>query len=259
MSAPDPVTTGVALAAALQIAKQAQNFVAAAAGSPGESIGTILGNIAKRRLTNAEKVSNKAHLILLNIGQAPGEVPLNILQPALEAASVQEDRSLQEIWANLLANASDPRALIPVTAAFPTILKELGAREVSFLDKIYETARESVAGGQHTHITRIEFLPHELLPCYKGWTFGTLDSYYRQLRTTQVDLPDEFAFSLDLVLRNRLFHVGEKENSAARKFTIRDVDTEEHGALEVYSLTQLGVSFIRACRAPEPSSADGAA
>lgn len=63
MSIPDAVTTGVALAGTLQIAKQAQEFIAAAAGHPGETIGTILGNITHRRRENLESVGNKAHLI----------------------------------------------------------------------------------------------------------------------------------------------------------------------------------------------------
>ncbi len=109
MSVPDPVTTGVMLAGALQVAKQAQDFIAAVAGRKGESIGTILGDIADRRRRNAESVSSKAYLTLLNVGFVPAAVPLKILQPALEAASLEEDESMQDIWANLLANAADPR------------------------------------------------------------------------------------------------------------------------------------------------------
>jgi|SRR5579863_7383478 len=118
MSIPDPITTGIVTAAALQAAKQGQEFIAAAAGHPGESLGTILGNLGRRRMQNAEAVGNKAHLTLLNIGVKAQEVPLNILQPLLESASLQEDPSLQAVWANLRANAADPRQTKQTRAGF---------------------------------------------------------------------------------------------------------------------------------------------
>jgi hypothetical protein len=118
MNITDPVATGVALAGALQIAKQGQELIAAAFGHPGESIGTMLGNLGRRRIQNVEAVGNKAHLILLNIGVTPQEADLNVVQPLLEGASLQENPSMQEIWANLLANATDPRKQNPVAASF---------------------------------------------------------------------------------------------------------------------------------------------
>jgi hypothetical protein len=64
---PDPVT-GLTIAGALGLAaKQAQDFISALSGHPGDSIGTILGTITKRRWDNAESVLNQAHLTLLNL------------------------------------------------------------------------------------------------------------------------------------------------------------------------------------------------
>src|SRR5437764_1273630 len=137
MIIPDPVTTGLVVAGALQIAKQAQDFIGAALGHPGESVATMLGNVAHRRLDNAEAVAGKANLILLNIGVTPKEVPLNIIQPMIEGASLQEDPELQKTWANLMANAADPRELKLVSVGFHSALKELTGREVKFLDTLY--------------------------------------------------------------------------------------------------------------------------
>ena len=139
MSVPDPVTTGVALAGALQVAKQAQEFIAAASGHPGESLGTILGKITHRRIENAEGVLSSAHLTLLNIGITAKEIPLSILHPALEAASLQEDDVLRETWANLLANAADPRQRNKVVPSFPAILKELSAYDAKLAQSLYHS------------------------------------------------------------------------------------------------------------------------
>jgi|HubBroStandDraft_6_1064221.scaffolds.fasta_scaffold814787_2 hypothetical protein len=136
MSVPDPVTTGIVVGTTLGLAKEAKDFIAAASGHKGESIGTILGDIVQRRRNNAETVIGRSHLILLNIGVKAGEVPLNVLQPMIEGASLQEDPTLQEIWANLLANAADPRKKNPVEPSFAGILRELSSREVIFLDAL---------------------------------------------------------------------------------------------------------------------------
>jgi hypothetical protein len=45
--------TGVVLAATLQAAKQAQDFLAAAPGHKGDSLGTILGDMIHRRQQRA--------------------------------------------------------------------------------------------------------------------------------------------------------------------------------------------------------------
>jgi hypothetical protein len=79
---------------------------------------------------------SNAHLILLNIGEKPREIPLNILHPALEAASLQEDTDLQEVWANFLANAGDPRQVTRVEPSFVAMLRNLSSREVRFLESL---------------------------------------------------------------------------------------------------------------------------
>ena len=57
-------------------------------------------------MKNVEAVGNKARLILLNLGVEPKPVPLKVIQPLLEAASLEEEPDIQELWARLLATAS---------------------------------------------------------------------------------------------------------------------------------------------------------
>src|SRR5580658_6894241 len=138
MDLTNPLETGLAILGAAQLAKQGQDFIGAVSGRPGESVGMILGNLLNRRIQNVEAVGNKAHYVMLNLGLKAGEVELPVLQPILEGASLQEDSYMQDTWANLLANASDPRKLNEVPPSFPAMLKELGPREVKFLDALYK-------------------------------------------------------------------------------------------------------------------------
>jgi hypothetical protein len=61
-----------------------------------------------------------------------------VLQPLVEAASLQEEPDLQNVWANLLANAADGRQMTPVEPSFVAMLRNLSSREVRFLESICE-------------------------------------------------------------------------------------------------------------------------
>ena len=65
-------------------------------------------------------------------------VPLKLAIPILEDGALEEDNSLQDIWAQLLANAADAGSGVEVRSAFLTILKDLSPLDASNLQKIYE-------------------------------------------------------------------------------------------------------------------------
>ena len=253
MVIPDPVATGVVLASALQIAKQAQDFIAAASGHPGETMGTILGNIAQRRIRNGEVVVNKAYFTLLNIGVTPGEIPLNVLQPALEAASLAEDAEMQERWTNLLANAADPGQQNKVSPAFPSILKELTSREVKFLDalfthysKVVAESNEMVGGPDYkrvlteNHFRLVLYTQEHLLKIFSlaGLSRSPATEKWWEISGG----PD--AWDLDALEDIRIL------------MTVRDL-LSRHNLIALgpdlspeYSITLLGWSFVKACRTP---------
>jgi hypothetical protein len=64
-------------------------------------------------------------------------VPLKIVHPLLEAASLEDTPDLQDIWASMMVNAADPSDSSPVNASFPLILKELSSRHVKFLAALF--------------------------------------------------------------------------------------------------------------------------
>ena len=236
MNVPDPVTTGVVTATALQAAKQAQDFISAAAGRPGESLGAILGGMVHRRLENVEAVGNKAHLILLNIGVKPAEVPLNVLQPALDGASLQEDEYLRETWANLLANAADPRKQNPVSPVFSGILKELTGADVKFLDML------STRGNNFTVLF--------------GASLSSLQFAYQKANGLPIQETGDFQFSIELLERNQI--IAHEVNVAPVELG-RAIQRVPRGSVpnelpvkanRVYRVTTLGARLIAACHPP---------
>ena len=226
----DPVTTGLVVAGTIGILKQGQDFITAVSGHPGESLGTILGNLGKRRFQNLESVGNRAYLILLNLGVNPQEIPLPILQPALEGASVQEDPYLQDTWANLLANAADPRQRSRVEPSFAAILRLLSAREVQFLDELVK---------QLNGLTTIKLSLRDLINTFEraGLTHSPLNTGDHHLR----DLYDllrgedraECMLMMEILELNRIL-------------VMESGNIDNPG----YRVTTLGVAFVRACQKP---------
>ena len=270
MSVPGPVTVavtgGLVLSGANQASKQIQDFLAAVTGHPGESIGTILGNLMRRRQENAEGIVNKAHFTLLNLGIEPGPVPLNVLYPVLEVGSLQEDAELQEKWANLLANAGDPRQGVPVSPVFAETLKNLTVREVKFLDAFYDLHQQE-SNTPRGIMGPIEFSDYEIKAAYAAVglsrqpdigavTHGMMMEHGDDLKA---DLK-EFDFSLNLVVRLGIVTVEEETEPIDLRSIAAQIQNKTLGSsLKVrvktsYTFTTLGLHFLAACRKPPAKS-----
>jgi hypothetical protein len=245
MSISDPIEIGLVVAGVSQVTKQAEDFIAAIAGRPGESIGTILGDIMRRRINNAEVVASKAHLTLLNLELKPREVPLEIMHPILEAAALQEDPSMQDIWANLLANAADRREVTSVSAVFPVILKELRTEEVRFLDALLDGIPKGLQG-------------HLMIGA--GVHFSTVLHIYQEANHLPKNDRGDITFSLELLGRHNIIttesvpqpiNIGDKVARLPRGTIPRQLEVNTK---ELYQITSLGVRFVAACRPPVKSN-----
>jgi hypothetical protein len=85
----------------------------------------------KRQLRLFERVKE----MLAKSKMEPGRVPLKLLLPVVENASVEENNDLQDRWAAMLANAAIKRDVHP---SFPEVLKQLNERDALYLDLTYE-------------------------------------------------------------------------------------------------------------------------
>lgn len=65
-------------------------------------------------------------------------VPLNVAIPILEAASLEEDDDLQNLWARLLVNAADANSGIQVRRGLVSVLQDFSEMEAQLLRAIYD-------------------------------------------------------------------------------------------------------------------------
>lgn len=258
----EPVVTGAIAAVKKESAevleKEAKSFLGAVLGGmfvePARGIGGLLGDkINARRHTNLINITVEAKRKLAEAGVSPKEVPLSIIHPALEAASLEEDPTLQKTWANLLANAADPRSVNPVAPSFVFILKELGSREVKFLETLY-TNTEGVAGLPYSvHLIEdIQYTRNELIDLYAKaglsrelqLTMITVQYWKDHEETISADMQD-FKFTLGVIRRHGLL----EETVASAPVNFEQPPNNVKIDIRVtYSFSNFGLTFVRACR-----------
>jgi hypothetical protein len=217
------VDAGRALSMAASLAKKAEGLLKAVLGPPAGELGGLLKDkVSARRYRNLLRIAARAKEQLDVAGLSPKEVPLAIIHPLLENASLEVDDDLQKRWAALLANAAASRSEAQVPPYFVEILKQLTALEARFLDKAYD---ETLQPPQH----KPQMLPrprrHPILE-------GTLG----QLKPSMIGNLER----LGLVTR----HSHDLSNFTS--YLGRNV----MGATNHLYVSDLGMDFVRACRPP---------
>lgn len=252
MTFPDPIQSAVAGLAKEALAagiKQAEDFLGAATGQEGKSIGTMLGGLLfRRRKRNAITVIVQADQVPLEAGSPVGEIPLRILQPALEGASLEDDPDIQTKWANLLANAADPREATPVSPMFPRILRDLGPREVKFLDKLHALSLTRLGGDSiFKRVSQIIYSQGDLQDLFVELGFTSAPNlssptYEEQQHADFHRGHDAFFLMIDVIRRHDVLY--------------RDVmpsfppAPSAMAGQRIYHFSELGAAFVKACQPP---------
>jgi hypothetical protein len=176
---------------------------------------------------NSKSMLERAALQVRASGQKAGEVPLRLLIPILERAGFEDDPSLQERWAALLANAAtsdDPRATPP---AFVSILAQLTPDAAAILELVWRREHLGVKDKEPSHwgVAAKHVARH--------MQFEMGDLIGRALNEDEVSLAFTVAQAAGLLDREPVMR---PINGA---FSITD-QTE-------YRVTDLGALFIAAC------------
>jgi hypothetical protein len=229
----DPALIAVGEKALESAASEAKSFLHAVLVEPARELGGLLKDqVSAKRYSNLVKIAVSSKRKLEAAGLSPQEVPLKIIHPLLEQASLEEEPSLQDRWANLLANAAAGRTDSGVRQSFAKALAELTATDARFLDAIYDSPPPI-----HTSFGFHYVDLHTLYP------------FSPEVNTLHVRIPThDMLVSLDSLQRNRLV--------AATYLSSSGSDTDHPGdigpAPMFYYVSALGRDFVLACRAPKP-------
>jgi hypothetical protein len=220
-------------------------------GGSAEQIGGIWEDrIAVERQIRRFRLFKKLHAAIDYAGFEPRRIPDNVWVPALREAVLEDDESLREKWANLLANSADPREINPVRPTFAQILKEFTPLDARFLDELYER----VSRLPSSRVMTI----NDLLTAYSN------PPVYPQLRVSKLTDHDEkdgnpiressdFPAAIDVLLRHRILGESTTPNPIempSSKWTRGLPRSIKVTARSGYHLTALGIAFVKACQAP---------
>lgn len=110
-----------------------KDFISKAIGPTVDEFGQGLSdNLKLRRFKNQVQNLAKAKKITEEFGVNIKQINLKALFPYLEGVSLEEDETLQEMWANMFVNYIDSDKNLTLTV-FPDILKHLSSNEVKMI------------------------------------------------------------------------------------------------------------------------------
>ena len=102
-----------------------------------DSIGIVADRIKFLRLQNYITLSENTAKRLRDRGYSEDDitkiVPLKVAIPLIENATLEEDCDIQTLWAELLANAMDPKVDIDVKVRHVSLLREMDPLDVKVL------------------------------------------------------------------------------------------------------------------------------
>jgi hypothetical protein len=89
------------------LTEPAKEFLTKAVGSPGEEIGgTLADRIRFRRFRSQVRMVEKAQEMFQKRGLDPATVPTKVIAPLLDGVSLEDEESMIDRWAALLAKCS---------------------------------------------------------------------------------------------------------------------------------------------------------
>lgn len=124
------------------------------AGSLEQGMGIFEDRLKYMRWERQVRLMQRANQLLKEIGleRPTRAIPLKLAVPLLEAASLEDDDYLQDMWARLLVNAANGDSRVSLQRAYISILEQITPFEALILQKIYalpydDTRHNGVAVG----------------------------------------------------------------------------------------------------------------
>jgi hypothetical protein len=212
------------------------------AGPLASELGMMMGDKARvYRVQNWIKVQERIGEMLREANAEPHAIPPRQFLPMVEAASLEDDATLQELWAALIANAATVDEQLP--SAFITFMKELSPLEGGLLNRIWEVVNkkfdDTYDPAYHDRYR------HALSPNCAVFDRARLLEYMTVFRLEQADYPQRLApepfFTAfgNLIRLGILEAVGKEEQQDPPAFPIAQ-----------FQLTALGWWFINSCQPP---------
>jgi len=162
---------------AIRAAEKMGKFIANIAGVPmATALGIVDDKLRYIRWENQLNLMEKANEKLADRRpyHPTRAIPLQFAVPLVEAASLEDDDYLQDLWATVLVNAADETVEVQVRRAFVSILEDMTSLDVQILRVIGAASQKS---------------PYKLSALSRGFYLGYLPEKAAELDEFQNDIP----------------------------------------------------------------------
>jgi Abortive infection alpha len=252
---PDAVNTTKELAELAETLKLSE-VVKAFFGDAADELGqTLTDRVRLYRYGRSLKMLKKAEKMAIDAGFTPKAVPIKLLFPLLEGASLEENEDLHTMWAALLANAASPDKVTNVRLGFIAILKNIAPDEAALLKWFFQTSQIPTVALASEYEPGPPKRRSEVTDAYVALGFGNVSKHQRFTVTT---LTQDFEFTIDSLQAARL--IRQQDNLTLGldmekpEGNIPQPYIKDRSADPFFSMTHRGYQFVIACTPPKPKS-----
>jgi len=182
-----------------------------------DGVGILSDQVKLWRWSNQINIIKKAQAKIEASGLNKKQIPLKVLVPIIQNSSLEQDKNMQDKWANMLANAAT--GSIEISPNYAAILNELSPIEVVILDKIYQEVNKE---ADYQKRKALQFDATKLKS---------------MLNTTEE--------KMDLIVEN-LFRLNVLQSPAGQGVMLGNFPFALR-TTKVFEFTTLGYEFVRAC------------
>lgn len=213
-------------------------------GQAAEEIGAMLADeIRLHRWSRQLKILERANSILAKKGITAKPIHLKVLVPLLDSASLEEEAKLEEMWAKLLASASENNQERSFYFICTEILKNISSNEAKLLEWMYEK--------WETESKRLK----------SGWPFPGMDDSYIHEHAVKFHRDEIWACSKLSLLNNQIL-IDNLMRLNLIRYEETDISTDTFNLSPTIStpvrlhLTHLAIKLMQACGPDQSKQAE---
>jgi len=223
---PELLKGGAAVAGALKLTDLAKAMLGPATAEFAER---FRDQVRLYRFGRQLECLKKAERMAQDAGFTPKAVPIKILFPLLEGASLEENEDLHTMWAALLANAASPARNDLVRPGFIAILRQMAPDEGSLLSVIADLTDGHSSLLRSFKATSKPVLDRAIA-AHNHIQMERLRATVRQEREEEGATESRLQTCVQLLANAGLVEIGD----------------------DIITLSSLGRTFLESCRPPKP-------